>query len=221
VAAKKPPVTTPLHLLQQLSQSVLVHLEEACAQALQDAEKVLAKQEKRRGKAQEKLREACTKRQDAALAGKAKVQAKAQQAIDELESLLDDLQARQTETRDYISRLREDTRKALELAQGVAQTGEAAAEALSAPQEAPVPAAEKPKARAASTTAAKAAGATQARAPASRAKSDASKEAAPKEPAAKPAPRKPAVRRSRSTAAAKATPATASAPSVKDEPDAS
>ncbi|GAB3396575.1 hypothetical protein GCM10027514_45410 [Azotobacter armeniacus] len=220
MAAKKPPVTTPLHLLQQLSQSMLVHLEEACAQALQDAEKVLAKQEKRRGKAQEKLHEACTKRQDAALAGKAKVQAKAQQAIDELESLLDDLQARQTETRDYISRLREDTRKALELAQGV---GEAAAEALSAPQEAPVPAAEKPKARAASTTAAKAAGATQARAPASRAKSDASKEAAPKEPAAKPAPRKPAVRLGRSTAAAKATPATAtaSAPSVKDEPDAS
>ena len=54
MSAKKKPVSTPLHLLQQLSGSLLEHLEEACSQALADAEKLLAKLEKQRGKAQEK-----------------------------------------------------------------------------------------------------------------------------------------------------------------------
>ncbi|MFD2406752.1 AlgP family protein [Azorhizophilus paspali] len=118
---KKSPVTTPLHLLQQLSQSLLVHLEEACSQTLQDAEKALAKLEKQRSKVQEKLHEARAKLQDAALAGKAKAQVRSRKAVDELEPLLDDLKARQAETRDYIVRLRHDTLQALELAQGVAQ----------------------------------------------------------------------------------------------------
>ncbi|MFD1692175.1 AlgP family protein [Azotobacter chroococcum] len=110
-----------MHLLQQLSQSLLVHLEEACTQALQDAEKALAKLEKQRSKVQEKLHEARAKLQDAALAGKAKAQVRGRKAVDELEPLLDELKARQAETRDYIVRLRHDTLQALELAQGVAQ----------------------------------------------------------------------------------------------------
>ena len=55
MSAKQKPVNTPLHLLQQLSGSLLEHLESACSQALADAEKLLAKLEKQRGKAQEKL----------------------------------------------------------------------------------------------------------------------------------------------------------------------
>ena len=54
MSATKKPVNTPLHLLQQLSGSLLEHLENACSQALADAEKLLAKLEKQRGKAQEK-----------------------------------------------------------------------------------------------------------------------------------------------------------------------
>ena len=46
--SKNKPVPTPLHLLQQLSQSLLEHLEQACGQALVDAEKLLAKLEKQR-----------------------------------------------------------------------------------------------------------------------------------------------------------------------------
>lgn len=53
MSATKKPVNTPLHLLQQLSGSLLEHLENACSQALADAEKLLAKLEKQRGKAQE------------------------------------------------------------------------------------------------------------------------------------------------------------------------
>ncbi|MFP3498280.1 AlgP family protein, partial [Pseudomonas sp. SIMBA_059] len=77
MSAKKKPVSTPLHLLQQLSGSLLEHLEDACSQALADAEKLLAKLEKQRGKAQEKLHNGRLKLQDAAKAGKAKAQSKA------------------------------------------------------------------------------------------------------------------------------------------------
>ena len=77
MSAKQKPVNTPLHLLQQLSGSLLEHLENACSQALADAEKLLAKLEKQRGKAQEKLHKSRTKLQDAATSGKAKAQAKA------------------------------------------------------------------------------------------------------------------------------------------------
>ncbi|ERO62874.1 hypothetical protein P308_31870 [Pseudomonas piscis] len=72
MSANKKPVNTPLHLLQQLSGSLLEHLENACSQALADAEKLLAKLEKQRGKAQEKLHKSRTKLQDAAAAGKAR-----------------------------------------------------------------------------------------------------------------------------------------------------
>ena len=93
MSAKKKSITTPLHLLHQLSASLLEHLENACSQALIDAEKLLAKLEKQRGKAQEKLHKARSKLQDAAVAGKAKAQAKAKDAVAELEELLDSLKA--------------------------------------------------------------------------------------------------------------------------------
>ena len=55
MSAKKNPVSTPLHLLQHLSHSLLEHLENACSEALVDAEKMLAKLEKQRGKGQDLL----------------------------------------------------------------------------------------------------------------------------------------------------------------------
>ena len=105
MSANKKPVNTPLHLLQQLSGSLLEHLENACSQALADAEKLLAKLEKQRGKAQEKLHKARAKLQDAANAGKSKAQTKAKAVVKELEQLLDSLKDRQTETRTYILQL--------------------------------------------------------------------------------------------------------------------
>ena len=130
MSAKKNPVSTPLHLLQHLSQSLLEHLENACSEALVDAEKMLAKLEKQRGKGQDLLHKARTKLQDAAVAGKAKAQAKAKDAIEELESLLDGLQERQAETRTYIAQLKRDAQESLKLAQGVGKVKEAAAKAL-------------------------------------------------------------------------------------------
>ena len=106
MSANKKPVNTPLHLLQQLSGSLLEHLENACSQALADAEKLLAKLEKQRGKAQEKLHKSREKLQDAANAGKSKAQSKAKTAVKELEKLLDTLKDRQTETRTYILQLK-------------------------------------------------------------------------------------------------------------------
>ncbi|ESW37533.1 AlgP family protein, partial [Pseudomonas taiwanensis] len=130
MSAKKKPVSTPLHLLQQLSGSLLEHLEDACSQALADAEKLLAKLEKQRGKAQEKLHNGRLKLQDAAKAGKAKAQTKAQKVIGELEELLDSLKERQTQTRSYIQQLKRDAQDSLKLAQGVGKVREAAAKAL-------------------------------------------------------------------------------------------
>ena len=127
MSANKKPVNTPLHLLQQLSGSLLEHLENACSQALADAEKLLAKLEKQRGKAQEKLHKSRLKLQDAAAAGKAKAQDKAKSAVGELEKLLNSLKDHQTETRTYIAQLKRDAQESLKLAQGVGKVREAAA----------------------------------------------------------------------------------------------
>ena len=124
MSANKKSVTTPLHLLQQLSQSLLDHLESACSQALVDAEKLLAKLEKQRGKAQEKLHDARSLLQAAATAGKNKAQGKAQKAVAELEALLDTLKASQAETRNYIVQLKRDAQESLKLAQGVGKVKE-------------------------------------------------------------------------------------------------
>jgi hypothetical protein len=57
--------------------------------------------------------------QDAASAGKAKAQAKAKDAVKELEELLDALKDRQSDTRGYILQLKRDAQESLKLAQGV------------------------------------------------------------------------------------------------------
>ena len=188
MSAKKKPVSTPLHLLQQLSGSLLEHLEDACSQALADAEKLLAKLEKQRGKAQEKLHTGRLKLQDAAKAGKAKAQTKAQKAVGELEELLDSLKERQTQTRTYIQQLKRDAQDSLKLAQGVGKVREAAAKALDLrAAKTTKPAAAKPAAR--STAAAKPAAKPAARstAAAKPAAKPAARSAAAAKPAAKPA----------------------------------
>ena len=126
----KKSVVTPLHLLHQLSHSLIEHLEDACTQALVEAEKLLAKLEKQRGKAQEKLHKARARLQDAAEQGKAKAQAKSRSLIGDIEELLDALKARQTETRAYIAQLKRDTQESLRLAQGIGKVKEAAGKTL-------------------------------------------------------------------------------------------
>ena len=48
--AKKKSVNTPLHLLEQLANTLVDHLDKACQLALQDAEGTLGKLEKQRVK---------------------------------------------------------------------------------------------------------------------------------------------------------------------------
>lgn len=204
MSSKKKPVTTPLHLLQQLSHSLLEHLQDACSAAQADAEKLLAKLEKQRGKAQDKLHDARGKLEAAAAAGKQKAQSKARAAIDELETLLESLQQRQADTRHYILQLKRDAEDSLKLAQGVGKVRDAAAKALGAREVA---------ARQVSASAAKpAAKPKTARRPAASTSKTVSKtpagQAAPRKPAAskavvaKPAARKPATRQPAATPAA-------------------
>lgn len=128
--AKKNAVTTPLHLLQQLSKSLVVHLEQACADAQKDAEIVLAQIEKQRGKTQEKLIKARAKLDEAGSAGKSKAQGKARAKLAELDDILALLQSRQSETLTYLADLKRDAVQSLSLAQGVSQVEKAAAQAL-------------------------------------------------------------------------------------------
>jgi phage-related tail protein len=130
MSAKKKPVSTPLHLLQQLTASLLDHFEQACAQALADAEKVLAKLEKQRVKVQEKLHKQHERIETAAAAGKRKAQAKARANVEALDTSLNELQGRQAETRQYIGELKNDIQASLALVQGVSKVREAAGKAL-------------------------------------------------------------------------------------------
>ncbi|MGE4404816.1 AlgP family protein [Pseudomonas sp.] len=194
--AKKKSVTTPLHLLQQLSHSLIDHLDKACTQARKEAEDSLAKLQKQRGKVQDKLLKARAKLDDAGSAGKLKAQAKARARIDELEASLALLQTRQSETLTYVSELKRDTEQSLKLAQGIRQVADAADQALQARNQ---PAAS--KASAARSTASKPAAAAKSAskpAPATRA----SKPVATSTPAAAtPSRSKPAGSRTRPAAA--------------------
>lgn len=128
--AKKNSVTTPLELLQQLSRSLVEHLGKACNEAQKDTEILLAKLEKQRGKAQEKLIKARAKLDEAGSAGKSKAQTKARAKLAELDDMLALLQSRQSETLNYLSELKRDAEQSLNLAQGITQVEKAAAQAL-------------------------------------------------------------------------------------------
>jgi hypothetical protein len=176
MSAKKNVITTPLHLLQNLSHSLLEHLENACSGALIDAEKLLAKLEKQRGKGQDLLHTARVKLQDAAVAGKAKSQAKSKVLIADLEALLDGLQERQAETRAYIAELKRDAQESLKLAQGIGKVKEAVTKVLSARSTKAAVVAAKPVVKAPAKPAAK----TASKAASTAVKTAAAKPAAPK-----------------------------------------
>ena len=219
MSAKKNVVSTPLHLLHNLSDSLLEHLENACTGALVDAEKLLAKLEKQRGKGQDLLHTARVKLQDAAVAGKAKSQAKSKVLIADLEALLDGLQERQAETRAYIAELKRDAQESLKLAQGIGKVKEAVSKVLSARStkaaavvaKTVVKTATKPAVKAAAKPAAKPAATAPVKAVAAKA---AVKPAAKVSAAAKPAA-KPAVKAAVSKPAAKPAVKAATKPAVK------
>lgn len=223
--AKKNAVTTPLHLLQQLSQSLVSHLEKACNEALKDAEMTLAKLEKQRGRTQEKIIKARAKLDDAGSAGKSKVQTKARAKLAELDDMLAVLQARQSDTLSYLAELKRDAEQSLKLAQGITQVENAAAQALAARGK---PASSTARAPANKPAVSKAAAGS--RPAASRAKPAAKKDASvtqdkaveAKTPVAKApstARRRPA--RTTAKAAATAAPAPAAKPAVAKKPAAS
>jgi hypothetical protein len=195
-AKKATPVATPLELLAQLSHSLVEHLDQACRKAVADAEALLAKLEKQRGKAQEKLAKARGKLDEAGGAGKPRAQAKARERVGELEESLVLLQARQSETLGYIAQLKRDVTRSLELARGVSEVGRAASVT---PAAAAKPAARAPR---------------RAAAPRSR-KPAAEPSAAVEAPAAK-VPRKSATaKQTRPAAAAASKPATARKPTTR------
>lgn len=192
--AKKKSVTTPLHLLQQLSHSLIEHLDKACSQAIKDAEGALAKLQKQRGKAQDKLTKARVKLDEAGSTGKPKAQTKARARLGELEESLTLLQTRQSETLNYLAELKRDAEHSLKLAQGIRQVADAADQALQGRQQPTKPAAARPAAGKSAPVAAKPRASTT-RAPAAKADSAPAKAGTTttaSKPAAKPAAKSPA-----------------------------
>ena len=212
MSSKKKSLPTPLHLLQELSGGLVAHLENACAKAMKEAERILGKLEKERGKAQAKLRKNRVNFEKAAATGKSKAQKRAKQSIAELEDMLDGLKDRQTQTLQYITDLKRDAQESISLAEGVNKVRDAVSKVIHL-RNAP-PAAAKtvaPKAAVRKAAAAKPAAKPAAKAPArtrapAKPRAAAAKPAASTtvkpatstaaKPAAKPAAaRKPAVRR--------------------------
>lgn len=131
--AKKKTVSSPLQLLEQLSRSLVEHLEKACADAQKEAQGLLAKLEKQRGKARDKLVRAQAKLDDADAAGKTKTQSKRRARIDELENAVALLDARQREILTYLADLHRDSSQSLKLAEGIRRVEQAAAQAVAGP----------------------------------------------------------------------------------------
>lgn len=127
--AKSSKPSTPLQLLEQLSGDLLAHFEKACRRSRKEAERLSSKLEKERVRVQGKLHKAQEKRNAAIEAGKAKAQARAESKLEELETLMTLIEARQQNLRAYLDGLRQDIERSLQLAEGIRAVQQAAAEA--------------------------------------------------------------------------------------------
>lgn len=119
MSSTKKTVRTPLHLLHDLSDTLVNQLQTACIEAQQETEKALTKLEKQRVKIQEKLIKAEEKLTKATEANKTKARAKAQKTIAELKESHTKLQSQQQNLFIYLNTLKKDSAKSLELAKGI------------------------------------------------------------------------------------------------------
>lgn len=129
MASRKKIQLTPLLLLQELTTLLLEHFEQACGQALADAEKKLSRFEKKHSKV-EKKRGKQRARLDSTPTAKRKKQTKLRATLSLLEAALVELQLQIDETRQYISHLKHDIHVSLTMVQGVGKVREAAGEML-------------------------------------------------------------------------------------------
>ena len=126
-------IRTPLHLLRDLTGSLVSYFEEACIQVQQDAEKALTKLEKQRAKVQQKLITAQAKLEKAKEQGKSKAKNKAKDALADLETIYSKIQKQQKKILNYINLLKKDATKSLELSKDIAIVHERAKALLNAP----------------------------------------------------------------------------------------
>lgn len=117
-------IKTPLHLLYDLTGSLVSYFEEACIQVQQDAEKALTKLEKQRAKVQQKLITTQAKLEKAKERGKPKAKNKAKNSLSELETIYLQIQKQQAKILDYIALLKKDTTTSLELLKDITHVHE-------------------------------------------------------------------------------------------------
>jgi chromosome segregation ATPase len=129
MASRKKTGSTPLQLLEELTTILMKHFEQACGQALADAEKMLSRLEKKRTKLETKLGKKRS-RLDTTPVGKRKKQTKLRATIKALQANLFEVQGRAEHTRQYIRDFKHDVQMSLALLQGVGQVREEASKML-------------------------------------------------------------------------------------------
>lgn len=123
-------LATPLHLLDELSLSLVTRLENACCSAIAEAESVVGKQDKACVQTQKKLLRARLNLQAAVMAGKTRGQSRTRQRVAELEEKLFSLKEQRAKALQHLAELRRDTEQSMDMADGVRQVREAARQAV-------------------------------------------------------------------------------------------
>ncbi len=129
--AKTSRIGSPLALLQELSDSLITHLEQACGESLVNAEKQLRKLDRQLEKLQARLDKRLLRAEEAIAAGKLKVRSKLATEIAGMQELLAGLQQDHAALLVYIERLRGEITRTLELSAGIGEVARAAGDALS------------------------------------------------------------------------------------------
>lgn len=120
-------LSSPLALLEELSHSLIAHLERACGEALLNSEKQLRKLDREQEKLQARIDKRLAKLEAAISAGgKAKARSKLTTEIAEMEKLLAELQQDRVALLGYIEQLRSEITRTLELGIGISDVGRAA-----------------------------------------------------------------------------------------------
>ena len=130
--AKSTQVGSPLALLQELSDSLLDHLEQACGEVLFNAEKQLRKLDRQLEKLQARIDRRLLQVEEAIAEGRLKARSKLTTEIAGMQELLAELQQDRVALQGYIERLRDEIARTLELSAGIGAVARAAAVALQA-----------------------------------------------------------------------------------------
>ncbi|TWI54296.1 hypothetical protein IQ22_02159 [Pseudomonas duriflava] len=123
-------ISSPLELLEELSGSLLVNFETACAEVSRSAEENLSYQKKRHETTLKKLNTAQADLEHAMASTKAKAVEKAEKKIAKYTERLDKLNRKQSGIQHYLDRLNQDIAESVNLVKSIHAVRDAATHSL-------------------------------------------------------------------------------------------